>query len=166
MASLEDPTTSSLRTAHREQMWIIQPQRYQTSQSTLLGKAGGFQRMNGGPESWRDGVTHWERVKGWRTLCLKRRWTGGKAVSKSWSSRLEHPRSWQLRFGQWKPIWSISQAHVEQAWIMSQILEVVPVQVIISKNMMKPWDSKIEKDEKWCQKHGQVRGLPGSLPLK
>ena len=35
----------------------------------------------------------------------------------------------QPRCGQWKPIWSTSQAQVERAWVMSQILEVVSVQV-------------------------------------
>lgn len=65
-------------------MWIIQPQRCQTSQSTLLGETGGFQRINGGLGSWRDKVTPWVRVQGRRALRLKRSWAGGKGVRKSW----------------------------------------------------------------------------------
>lgn len=66
---------------------IIQPQRTQISQSTLLrgwGGTGGFQRINGVLESWRNRITHCEGIKEQRALCLNSSWAGGKDVSKSW----------------------------------------------------------------------------------
>lgn len=112
LVSLGDPMMCSLQ---REQMWIIQPQRTQTSQSALLGWTGGFQMINGGPESWRNRVTHWEGIKEQRSLCLKSSWAGVKDVSKSWGSSREPPRSSQLRCNQWKPTWNICQTHLERS---------------------------------------------------
>ena len=72
------------------------------------GWTGGFQMINGGPESWRNRVTHWEGIKEQRSLCLKSSWAGVKDVSKSWGSSREPPRSSQLRCNQWKPVEHLS----------------------------------------------------------
>ena len=164
-------TLLSLSWCHWEIKWhvlcrgnrceLFSHRQLKTSQSALLGATGGFQKINGGPESWRNRVTYWEGIKGRRALCLKSSWAGGKDVSQSWAPQgnLQGLRSWDSTCGSQH---GTSVRHTwRDPWNKSQILEAVPA-FFIPASWLTLQDNRMKNDvlvRCWGPSHLQDHSL-------